>query len=264
MANPQIENGFTKISNELLEAVIRKHMSDYEHRIFWLIVRKTYGYNKKSDWISQTQIVEETGILKQHVSRTIKKLYDKNMIMKVENKLAIQKDYDLWELPKQVTSNLNRLPEKVTQTGNKVTQTGVKSNLNRVPQKKERNYTKESTEFKLSEYLYNLILKNNPEHKKPDLDIWSKHIDKMIRIDKRDTNRIKEVITWCQKDNFWYKNILSTQKLREKYDQLVLNMGTNVKQQTRVAGSEAYSDYKYEEVKRSNIPDDIKKRFKNI
>ena len=83
MANVQLENGFTQIANELLEAVIRTYMSDYEHRIFWLIVRKTYGYNKKSDWISQVQIVEETRIRKQHVSRTIKKLYDKNMIMKI-------------------------------------------------------------------------------------------------------------------------------------------------------------------------------------
>lgn len=224
MANPQVENGFTKISNELLEAVVRTYMSDYEHRIFWLIVRRTYGYNKKSDWISQSQIVEDTGILKQHVSRTIKKLYDKNMIMKVENKLAIQKDYDLWELPKQITSNPNRLPRKVTQTGYKVTQMGVKSNPNGGTQKKERNYTKESVEFKLSEFLYNQILNNNPEHKKPNLDIWSKHIDKMIRVDKRDPNRIEEVIEWCQADDFWYKNILSTEKLRKQYDTLVMNM----------------------------------------
>ncbi len=130
MANPQPDK-FTKISNELLEVVIRTYMSNYEHRIFWLIVRKTYGYNKKSDWISQSQIVEETRILKQHVSRTIKKLKEKNMIMVIDKKLAIQKDYDLWELPKQVTnkSNLNGLQE-VTQMGTEVTQMGVKSNPN--------------------------------------------------------------------------------------------------------------------------------------
>ncbi len=136
MANVQLENGFTQIANELLEAVIRTYMSNYEHRIFWLIVRKTYGYNKKSDWIAQKQIVEITGILKQHVSRTIKKLRDKNMIVVIDKKLAIQKDYDLWELPKQVTkeSNLNGL-QKVTDSGNKVTQMGVKSNPNGGTQK---------------------------------------------------------------------------------------------------------------------------------
>jgi hypothetical protein len=76
----------------------------------------------------------------------------------------------------------------------------------------------------LSEYLYKEIQKNNPGHKKPNFKKWVIHIDRMIRIDKRDPEKIKEVIKWCQADSFWYKNILSTQKLREKFDQLVVNM----------------------------------------
>ncbi len=263
MANPQPDK-FTKISNELLEAIIRTYMSNYEHRIFWLIVRKTYGYNKKSDWISQTQIVEETGIRKQHVSRTIKKLYNKNMIMKIENKLAIQKDYDLWELPKQVTSNPNGLPGKVTQTGSKVTQMGVKSNPNGGTPKKK--YTKESIEYKISEYLFEKIQQNNPNHKKPNLESWSKFIDLMIRIDKRTPRGIKEVIDWCQADSFWHKNILSTSKLRDKFDQLVMNMGDK-KQQTpdKIAGIEAYKDYKPETID-SKMPKGFKdsEQYKRI
>ena len=147
MADVQTENGYTEIANELLEAIIRTPMSDYEHRIFWLIVRKTYGYKKKSDWISQKQIVEYTGILKQHVSRTINKLYKKNMIIKEGKNLAIQKDYEQWKLPKQVTksnlnelqieekSNLNELQELPKQV-TKVTQIGYESNLNRGTQNK--------------------------------------------------------------------------------------------------------------------------------
>ena len=46
----------------------------------------------------------------------------------------------------------------------------------------------------------------------------------MIRIDKRKVEDIELVITWCQRDKFWYKNILSTKKLREKYDQLFMQM----------------------------------------
>ncbi len=132
MANPQLENGYTKISNELLEAIYKVSMSDYEHGIFWLIIRKTYGYKKKSDWISQKQIVSEINILKQHVSRTIKKLVNRNMILREGKKLSIQKDYDLWKLPKQVTneSNLNRLP-KLPKQVTEVTHRGDKSNLNR-------------------------------------------------------------------------------------------------------------------------------------
>lgn len=157
MANPQIENGYTKIANELLEGIIKFPMSDYEHRIFWLIVRKTYGYKKKTDWISQNQIVRETGILKQHVSRTIKKLLDKNMIIKNNRDIGVQKDYDLWKLPKQVTSE--KLPKQVT----RVTYTGYKSNLNRGTQKKKLIQKKGNTPYQEMVDHYNKHRDKMPE-----------------------------------------------------------------------------------------------------
>jgi len=46
----------------------------------------------------------------------------------------------------------------------------------------------------------------------------------MIRIDKRDVSEIGQVIEWCQQDQFWQSNILSTSKLRKQYDQLVIKM----------------------------------------
>jgi hypothetical protein len=76
----------------------------------------------------------------------------------------------------------------------------------------------------LSELLVSLIKKNNPKFKQPNIKTWSKHIGKMIRIDKRDPKDIKEMIEWCQADTFWQSNILCTEKLREKYDQLVMKM----------------------------------------
>ena len=44
----------------------------------------------------------------------------------------------------------------------------------------------------------------------------------MIRLNNRKPEKIKEIIKWCQKDKFWQNNILSTQKLREQFDQLGL------------------------------------------
>ncbi|MBT9169502.1 MAG: hypothetical protein DDT19_02862 [Syntrophomonadaceae bacterium] len=46
----------------------------------------------------------------------------------------------------------------------------------------------------------------------------------MIRIDKRDPEKIRQIIEWCQADDFWQNNILSTGKLREQFDQLGLKM----------------------------------------
>jgi hypothetical protein len=46
----------------------------------------------------------------------------------------------------------------------------------------------------------------------------------MIIRDGRDPIELEQVICWCQEDDFWKNNILSTGKLRKQYDQLVLKM----------------------------------------
>ena len=85
-------------------------------------------------------------------------------------------------------------------------------------------YSQNSDEFRLSGLLLNLILERNREHKKPDLQKWAWYIDKMIRSDSRKADDIEAVIKWSQTDRFWQNNIISTQKLRDKFDQLKMKM----------------------------------------
>jgi len=96
-----------------------------------------------------------------------------------------------------------------------------------------------SAEFRLSELLQTLILSRKPDFKKPNLQQWAKGIDKMIRIDKRKPDVIEKVIIWCQADcgdggkwEGWQNNILSTIKLREKFDKLELAMNKNTPTKT--------------------------------
>jgi len=90
---------------------------------------------------------------------------------------------------------------------------------------KRKIFLSNSDEFRLSELLYSLILKNNPKAKKPNLQSWSKHIDLALRVDNRSAADLEKVIRWCQQDDFWASNILSTQKLRKQFDQLWTKMG---------------------------------------
>ena len=104
MANPQPDK-YTKISNELIEkALCRTNFSSYQSRIVWAIFRKTYGWDKTSDWISNSQLVEMTGITKQNVSRTLKELKERNIIVREGYMTSFQKDYDQWiELSRKTT-----------------------------------------------------------------------------------------------------------------------------------------------------------------
>jgi len=86
-------------------------------------------------------------------------------------------------------------------------------------------YKPNSKEFVLSELLQNLILGRKPDFKKPNLQKWAIHIDRMIRLDNRKPETIEKVIRWCQTDDFWQNNILSTAKLRKQFDKLELRMG---------------------------------------
>jgi len=92
---------------------------------------------------------------------------------------------------------------------------------------KKKTFLSDSIEIRLSELLLGKILSRNPNHKKPDLQTWAKDVDRMIRRDNRTPEDIRRIIEWCQQDSFWQNNILSTAKLREKYDQLSLKMAAD-------------------------------------
>jgi phage replication O-like protein O len=125
---PQVKNGFTRIANQILDDICRVNLSSYQSRVLHFIWRKTYGYGKKQDWISVSQIVEGTGIKKSHVSRTKKELLLRKIVTSSGNKIGFQKDSRLWqELPNQVTiKNSYQSRPEVTNSGQKVTNLGQK------------------------------------------------------------------------------------------------------------------------------------------
>ena len=87
---------------------------------------------------------------------------------------------------------------------------------------KIKDYSPTSLEVRLSKFLFSFIKKRDPKAKKPNYQKWGSYIDKLIRIDKRTPEEIEAIIEWCQNDSFWQDNILSTEKLREKFTQLKL------------------------------------------
>ena len=90
-----------------------------------------------------------------------------------------------------------------------------------------------SVEFKLANYLLNHILQRKPDLKKPKIQTWAKHIDLMIRVDKRNPDNIKRVIQWCQQEEFWQTVILSTSKLRKQFDKLEMKSKPKGQQTTQ-------------------------------
>lgn len=102
MASPQKENGFTPIAHEILEALSRTKLTNYESRIVFLILRETYGHHKKMVVLRHRYIANKTGIPRNHIHRTLKSLLKKEIIQSEDVgaqklKYGLQKDWEKWE-----------------------------------------------------------------------------------------------------------------------------------------------------------------------
>jgi len=101
MASPQKENGYTAIANEILEKLVNISLLGSEFQVLLFIIRKTYGYHKKSDRISLTQFENGTGLSRPTIVKTLKNLVSRNMVVKIylpdENKgYSFVKDHEKW------------------------------------------------------------------------------------------------------------------------------------------------------------------------
>jgi hypothetical protein len=77
----------------------------------------------------------------------------------------------------------------------------------------------------LAEHLKQRILENKPDARTPnDLSKWATSARLIVERDNRTPERIRQVIDWCQKDDFWKSNILSMDKLRAQFDRLEMQM----------------------------------------
>jgi len=74
------------------------------------------------------------------------------------------------------------------------------------------------------EFYFALVDSHGQDFKKPNLNQWSKVFDLMLRKDKVEPSMIRKVMNWAVNDSFWKGNILSANKLREKYLQLKIKM----------------------------------------
>lgn len=90
--------------------------------------------------------------------------------------------------------------------------------------KTSRKFIYDDTHYKLSTFFLEQIRKNNPDHKEPNLELWSNDIRLMMEQDNRTYEQIEYLMKWVQQDDFEKVNVLSPSKLRKRYDQLVMKV----------------------------------------
>jgi len=99
--SPQVEDGHIKIANELFEAIMAFPFKQTTLRVLLAVLRKTYGYGKKEDDLSASQIGMLLGDMKrQHITTALNELAAMGVISKRPGKygslVGINKDYSRW------------------------------------------------------------------------------------------------------------------------------------------------------------------------
>lgn len=109
MANPQKENGFTAIANELLEQLIHFKPTSTQYGIMLFIMRRTYGFQRNYAPMSLSYIAKAMNTSPQVVYKGLRQLKEMNMVEIIPAKrnnpqqIKVQKDWQRWVSPHGVS-----------------------------------------------------------------------------------------------------------------------------------------------------------------
>lgn len=224
MANPQKENGYTSIANELLEQIMKLGLSGTQFRIVLAVWRQTYGYHKTSRKLPLSKIAELIGTNKGQAQKALDHLILRKIInisdfdLKGGRKLGVNKNYDEWE------SNETKVPL-----------TEEKKQVDSNKKSKKKTYEEDNTYYKMAVYFHSLVKtvakEAGIEHliSRANLQTWADDFRKLIELEKVEKRLAKEVMDWVVTDDFWRTNILSASTFRKQFAKLALKMASQKK-----------------------------------
>ena len=108
MANPQAENGHLDIAHEVLEALTRSQLNGAQWSVAMTVLRKTWGWKKKTDQISLSQFSTSTNLPRRTISRALASLENSRILVPHRSpgkmtEWSFNKDWESWGLGTPMT-----------------------------------------------------------------------------------------------------------------------------------------------------------------
>jgi phage replication O-like protein O len=75
-----LDDGFTRVANELLDALMRTKLSGTQSQVVMAVIRQTYGYRKGADRLHTGYLAELTGLDRTQVKRAVKALESRKIL----------------------------------------------------------------------------------------------------------------------------------------------------------------------------------------
>jgi phage replication O-like protein O len=101
MADVQLENGYTRIANQILEKMAQIKLNATQYRIVMVVWRYTYGFDRTMHELSISFISQATGCSERQIQRELKDLCARRILVQQSQKgrtnlLGFNKNYDEW------------------------------------------------------------------------------------------------------------------------------------------------------------------------
>ncbi|HHR6458281.1 TPA: replication protein [Providencia alcalifaciens] len=261
------DDGYTRIANELLESLSCCNLTVRQLRVMLAIIRKTYGFGKKVDRISDSQLADVSGLSRQNVNKAKKELISMNYLILDGNKIGVNKEVSAWK--NQSRDSVSNLKTKNVSN----LETNDVSNLethkrNTLKKKEINNISSENSnepsdrpseiflavepdvavcspkgnkwgnadDLKAAQWIYSQVLIISPSTKEPNWSSWANDVRLMRQLDGHAHQEICRLFLWANRDSFWCSVVLSPAKLRKKWATLVIQR-QQLNRMQRVSGN---------------------------
>lgn len=104
------DDGFMRVANELTDNLLEADLTVRQLKVILAVMRKTYGFNKSLDRITNTQIASMTGIHHTHVCSAKRQLIERRFIIEEGTKIGVNKVITEWV--SQVSESLAKAANK--------------------------------------------------------------------------------------------------------------------------------------------------------
>ena len=100
---PQLERGYTRIANELLEEILPYPFTGGELKLLFAVIRSTYGWGRKEAVLYIVELSKMTGLSPRHTKRLIQRLALDRVLLKrpisrVRVVMGLNKHFSTWRL----------------------------------------------------------------------------------------------------------------------------------------------------------------------
>ena len=98
MASPQLDEGYTRLANSIIEAIMLRDFTKRQRKILDMIFRLSYGCNKKVAIIPHQRDFELVGVYESDVQEQLAWLETSKIIIRNGPEYAFNKDFDQWQI----------------------------------------------------------------------------------------------------------------------------------------------------------------------